>query len=329
MNREPVNPDDPQMTAYALGELSAAEAAEFEARLQDSPRARRELEEMRLVMDLLGEGLRREWQAEQGVPLLRLLEPVRAPRTEALKEKVVPGSFGRFPARIAVAAGIAAMLIAGSFLRKPSQPGAVALGAAESIPAPSVEDIPPRVDVGAVVAHVPQLLLAEEVDDLSSLDLADGEELASADIDTTYLDANSILPASFQPAQAVHSVDEGERVDSYLPPLGGMIPAKASTSWNDRRQDRGPSLASSWGVQLARATESAAAGTQLLGGFRSVSQQEEDPELKRLSDLHGIHQELTALLQGLPQGAPERQALEQIVSRSERMLTQWKQDLSR
>ncbi len=37
MNREPVNPDDPQMTAYALGELSAAEAAEFEARLQVSP----------------------------------------------------------------------------------------------------------------------------------------------------------------------------------------------------------------------------------------------------------------------------------------------------
>jgi anti-sigma factor RsiW len=47
MNREPVNPDDPQMTAYALGELSAAESAEFEARLQLSPVARRELAEMK------------------------------------------------------------------------------------------------------------------------------------------------------------------------------------------------------------------------------------------------------------------------------------------
>ena len=49
MHREPVNSDDPQMTAYALGELTVAEAAEFEARLQDSPKARRELGEMRQI----------------------------------------------------------------------------------------------------------------------------------------------------------------------------------------------------------------------------------------------------------------------------------------
>ena len=43
MNREPINPDDPQLTAYALGELSSQETAEFEAQLRLSPTAQKEL----------------------------------------------------------------------------------------------------------------------------------------------------------------------------------------------------------------------------------------------------------------------------------------------
>ena len=75
MNREPINPDDPQMSAYALGELSVAEAAEFEARLQDSPLARAELASMREIMGLLSMGLREEWKDGASHPKLTLLEP--------------------------------------------------------------------------------------------------------------------------------------------------------------------------------------------------------------------------------------------------------------
>jgi len=47
MSTQPFSPDDPQLTAYALGELEAAERAAVEARLRDDPAARAAVEAIR------------------------------------------------------------------------------------------------------------------------------------------------------------------------------------------------------------------------------------------------------------------------------------------
>ncbi len=53
-------PDDPRLTAYALGELEPAERAAIEAALSESPEARAELEEIRSAAALLSDELRSE-----------------------------------------------------------------------------------------------------------------------------------------------------------------------------------------------------------------------------------------------------------------------------
>ncbi len=318
MNREPVNSDDPQMSAYALGELSAAEAAEFEARLQDSPQARRELDELRIVMALLGEGLRSEWQSEVERPVLRLLEPVVEPADAA--ETVVEGRFGALGRRFAAAAGIAAMLLVGGLALHQEKNGGEA----------DLASIPPRIDVGAVVGHVPQLLLAEEVGDLSSLDLVDGDELSGPKIDTTYLEADSIIPASFQPGQAPLRGALGERADSYLPPLGGRRPVwGGATGMIEQRLDR-------TGGKLAPRPESVLVSgyVTMEGGFRPVSISgnpvvNEESDLKLLADLNGIRKDLSEVLESMPGDAPGRSELKRIVERSERVVSQLKQEIAR
>jgi len=53
-------PDDPRLTAYALGEMEPAEQAAIEAALTESPEARAELEEIRRAAALLSDELRSE-----------------------------------------------------------------------------------------------------------------------------------------------------------------------------------------------------------------------------------------------------------------------------
>src|SRR5438128_377285 len=56
----PFDPDDPRLTAYALGELAEAELTEFEVQLADDPTARQAVEEIRATAQLLTDHLRRE-----------------------------------------------------------------------------------------------------------------------------------------------------------------------------------------------------------------------------------------------------------------------------
>ena len=56
----PFDPDDPRLTAYALGELDDAERVEFEAFIAESAEARRFIEETRATARLLAERLGRE-----------------------------------------------------------------------------------------------------------------------------------------------------------------------------------------------------------------------------------------------------------------------------
>jgi Ca-activated chloride channel family protein len=56
----PYDPNDPRLTAYALGELDPAEHAMFEAELADAPEAQVDLDEIRATAHLLTEQLRHE-----------------------------------------------------------------------------------------------------------------------------------------------------------------------------------------------------------------------------------------------------------------------------
>jgi len=205
MNRELINTDDPQMTAYALGELSVAEAAAFEARLQSSPMAQAELSSMREIMDLLGDGLRGEWQAGLRRPELKLLEPV----SSVGRPTIVEGIFRSGNRSLAAAAAVAGMLLVGGLVMTSQRDREIESQGGVSVAA-------------APLVHVPQLFLAEEIEDISRLDFAD-ERLASSLIDASYLDAGQVIPASFVPGMGTLRIaaerGDFERVDSYLPPL--------------------------------------------------------------------------------------------------------------
>src|SRR5437867_13414948 len=55
-----LDPDDPILTAYALGELSESECSTVEAELEHSPETRRVVEEIRQTANFLTEGLAKE-----------------------------------------------------------------------------------------------------------------------------------------------------------------------------------------------------------------------------------------------------------------------------
>lgn len=83
MNTLNISPDDPRLTAYALGELEAAERAEVEALLQNSPSAQAAVEEIRGTVAQLEAALSEE-------PL-----PAVTPTKEYYRKK--PGKLLSFP----------------------------------------------------------------------------------------------------------------------------------------------------------------------------------------------------------------------------------------
>lgn len=335
MNREPVNPDDPQMTAYALGELSVAETAEFEARLQLSPMARRELAAMKEIMSLLGEGLRCEWRAESEPATLKLLDPVPA------NSVVIPVDFRPSARRVlAVAAGVAALILTSVALLSGGGQGVAPAGA---------DTLALKEDSGesretTVARHVPQLFLAEEVEDPSSLNLVGDENLSGAPVDASYLEAGAILPASFQTAQGAARGDGAlrgnglDRVDSYLPPLDGWSKNRGSTTLIERRLGRGENRATTQSDHvLVRGYVTMGGGDSapsFAGGFRPVFISEnpvvnEESDLRLLADLNGLQKDLSEVIGELPRDSEERSSLERILERSERVVSQLKEEMAR
>ena len=101
-----LTPEDPRLTAYALGELPEAQRAEVEAELARSPQARRAVEEIRRV----GEELRKELSSE---PAPSLSDGQRlAVAAEAAKDKPPPHQTSRRSRRPA-AAGAGRLLTEG------------------------------------------------------------------------------------------------------------------------------------------------------------------------------------------------------------------------
>jgi len=336
MNRELINPDDPQMTAYALGELSVAEAAEFEARLQSSPMAQAELASMREIMDLLNDGLRGEWQAGLRRPELKLLDPVSTDRSV-----IIEGNFRPVRRNFAIAAAVAGMLLVGGMVVTSEKGREVAAGASEA-GQPAVMSLAAIGETPSV--HVPQLFLAEEVEDISRLELAD-ESMVSSPIDASYLDAGQVIPASFVPGSGSLKVasDRGDRVDSYLPPLSdfhfgrslktGMIEKRlnsGSLAQADAR--RSGSVFVSGYVTMGAAVQQE--NNRVLAGFRPVSISgnplvNEEADLQLLADLNGLQKDLSEVIRGMPETSAERPVLEGILEKNRRLISQLKLELTR
>jgi hypothetical protein len=325
MNKEPINPDDPRMTDYLLGELNAVERAEFEARLLESPQARAELASMRVVMDLLGDGLRHEWLAERPAPQFRVLESVPS---AAKRSARLPVAF-----RLAAAAALGGLLLVGSMLllSVPSGDSPALASAASGTQALQVED----------GLRVPRLLLADEIEDLSALDFADGSAMVGAAVDASYLEADAVLPASFQPfaksasSDRIHALD---RVDSYLPPVGSLVPVRGTTGMIERRlgsmdqasAERSASVLVSGYVTMGGGE---APADLIVRGFQPVSISgnpvvNEENELRLLADLNGLQKALSEALEVIPEDAERRAELERVLERSRRVVSQLKKDLS-
>jgi len=331
MNRESINPDDPQMTAYALGELSLAEAAEFEGRLLSSPMAQAELASMREIMDLLSDGLRGEWQTGLKRPELKLLDPVQ-------RGVIIEGSFRPVRRNLAVAAAVAGMMLVGGMVVT-SQKGKVEVAESSTT---QVMSLAPTDETPAV--HVPQLFLAEEIDDVSRLDLVD-ENAVSSRIDASYLDADQVIPASFVPGAPLRVAAERgelERVDSYLPPLSdyqfgrslktGMIEKRLnSAKLVQSGGRRGGSVLVSGYVTMGASQQQS---NRVLAGFRPVSISgnpvvNEEADLQLLADLNGLQKDLSKVIKNLPEGATEKVELEVILEKNRRLISQLKLEMTR
>ncbi len=322
MNREPINPDDPRMTDYLLGELAPAERADFESRLLHSPEARGELASMQHVMDLLGEGLRHEWLADAPASLFRVVEH----STDAETKVVRPAFLPRL-AKFAAAAAVGALLLVGSALHfSGSTPEDVSLS---------------DVGIPGQSAAGPRLFLAEEIDDLSILQLADGSDASDSSIDASYLEADSVLPASYKPFAKGSSMERGDsldRVDSYLPPVGSLVPVRGTTGMIENRlesrnaggsSDRGVSVLVSGYVTMGGGGSAAARPRSFqpvsISGNPVVN---EENELRLLAELNSLQKALAGVVEGLPEEASERADLERVLDRSRRVVSQMVKELS-
>ena len=112
MNETRLSPDDPRLTAYALGELQEDERAAVEAALEHDPAARAIVEETRLFADQLKSALEHEPEPETAPAL----EPTTAASPKRLGLPEYDGGLGpkylRFPQLYYIVGGLAAACFA-------------------------------------------------------------------------------------------------------------------------------------------------------------------------------------------------------------------------
>ncbi len=179
-----MNVDDLRVTAYAQGELSAAEAAEVECLLRDAPEAQAELDSFDEFAGLLSAGLKEEWQLGMELPRGRQVAASKA-------DKEAPANVVSFPSRAGswnFVAGMAAAMAIGVvtwFAAKSSY-----TSGADS--ARVVASVVPQ-ESGADLAGMPTETIAIS-DGLNPVDA----ELASLDeqLSQFQASADSYLPAS-------------------------------------------------------------------------------------------------------------------------------------
>ncbi len=104
-----LNPDDPRLTAYALGELPEAERARFEADLKESPECQKFVEEIRATAALLGNEFAEQKSLELNRAQRRAIEDRLRP-TRHHAENILSRLF-LYGATAAAACVLAAMLL--------------------------------------------------------------------------------------------------------------------------------------------------------------------------------------------------------------------------
>ena len=338
MSHQPVNPDDLDLTAYALGEMTNSERIEFENRLQDSPDAQLELEAMDEITSLLSSSLRDEWRKEMKEPSLEVLPGV--------EERVVTGQF-RTPKRayVAAAAAFAALLVAGAAVLPKKEIAAESAIAASTLP--TTLDISQTIDFPSLTRDisVPQVFLTEEIENPENLNLAAAlenlDELA-APVDASYLEAHALNLKSTSPLTSVSLAqnDADARVDSYLP--NNPRSSQSQGLIEKFRTMRVMSPSSENGSVFVRgyvamdsdlySAEEPSTG-HLLPGFRPVSMignpvQETEVDLRILSELQSIQSELKGIVEKMPEDSKRREQLKAILERNREAVTELKSEFS-
>ncbi len=346
MNREPISSDDPDLTAYALGELTTSERREFEAKLEMSPNASSELESMDQIMSLLSKGLKNEWATESNEPALEVLQPIE------VEDKIVPFSFRRSKKVIGTVAAAAAAvaLFVGSQVSFQSVPTNEVVS---DEPTVSEEIFVASLDSAAGV-HVPRLVVANEPQDIGSMSLSeaiDNLETLEAPVDASYLESNTVVPAGLQVNDASNgaipagfSRRSSDRVDSYLPPVAGQSALK--TGLIERRvKNSGDSTRIPVGTSshvfvrgfvsldnVAKSVQNRAG--QVLQGFQPVSMsanpvRSSEDDLKLMAELQTIQQELLSVAHQLPEESTERAKLTALLERNRSAIGGLKAQLAR
>ncbi|MDF1824475.1 MAG: hypothetical protein P1U68_07520 [Verrucomicrobiales bacterium] len=351
MNREPVNSDDPQLTAYALGEMSSSERIEFESKLEASPLAAKELESMEEIMGLLSKGLKSEWCSEMNEPNLEALPSVVDEKVIAPVQFNQAASFkqGR-SALICMAAAVAAMVLVGAAMFNQAGKVSVAgLDGGEVNTAPGSVVSPVALASVENNVHVPQLFLAEEIDDVASLDLVDALDELSRPVDASYLDSNAMIPASHS-GSAVN-VSNGvaqensrfDRVDSYLPPVeNGVVRYGVETGLIEGRMRNKVSPAEGSSRVFVRGYVSLDGGEtvqtespgRVLAGFRPISMSgnpvmDSEKDLELIYDFQAVQRDLSDFVHGLPEDSEARAELAGLLERNQAAIAELKLEFSR
>lgn len=352
MNREPVNPDDPDLTAYALGEMTPGERAEFERKLDASPTAQLELESMEDVMSLLSRGLKEEWCTEMKQPSLEVLPSVPA------GEVIVPVQFKRSRGALAgLAAAVVATLVATAAFVSNSPSGTDIASRAGEAQSDLLLDVVDELVVDSESGvHVPRLFLADEAVEVGGVELAEALENLddlSAPVDASYLVAGSAVPASpgrrssrghIIPA-GFGSASSSDRVDSYLPPVeAGEAFGEGETGLIEGRAGERVLVAADGSSRVfvrgyvtmggESGREAARQGSRILAGFRPVAisgnpVEEAEIDLRILSDLQSIQKDFTRVLESLPEEAPVRTELQALLERNRKAVSELKREFSR
>lgn len=149
--KSPMTPDDPRLTAYALGELSPSERPEIEAALRDSAECRAAVSEIRQVAESLQVGLGAE-PCPQLSPERKesVLRAVPAPEPSAHRSPSTPGWWMLWGPRLGwgVAGAAVASLV---WLLQPSAPLAHLPSQQEQTAQPA-ETVPPAATTGLALA---------------------------------------------------------------------------------------------------------------------------------------------------------------------------------
>ncbi|MEM7697563.1 MAG: hypothetical protein AAF236_04075 [Verrucomicrobiota bacterium] len=211
MSHLPLDPDDPRLTAYALGEMPSAEVDEFAALLAESPAAQRELASLSEMADLLSTGLKLECEntptTRRGLVLLD--GPAAA--------NVVSGNFRstRRWAIGAMAAAFAAVLGVSALMINQNSGPAEFVYSASPISADMLAEAPTLVLTSGTGNAAPAIVLGDDLGSVSDLETILDGGAETGLVDASYIEAASASRFSNPQAQFV-----SYRPDSYLPPVG-------------------------------------------------------------------------------------------------------------